>query len=1063
MLFRVILVLFLAVFTQEASSAIPRPTLRRQISFNTTQAQPASLVQARLVQLDKDTFAVVNIASRLLMMTVFTSNWTQSESFSYPTPALLQQEFLAFSGPNKTLIFMAEQLVIISIPVIPYTSLSVSQLLLKIDSQGQVILNTTINVLDGNIQKLGCRVNEDFFAVGLGGYYSTSVQTPLRLLIIDNSLSSVYNTTLKDGMYINVACDGTYLYTLVHYTSGQTTVAKFHPSDWSVPLATYNTTKLPTNDTTSIAVVGDSLIISISKNSIFYILQLTTNTLNEVVYTTFADTSGAAKTLRYPSYTSDGYFLFPSRLKTNGSWIEYPMQFKDGEIQPQPINTLWTAQQPTSFDMASARFSNDMYGNGYIAIMTDIDPTNSTRNNIMFFGDVCGDGIVSGTAEQCDGGEFCTIKCQCQSGYRPTSPLSSDCVLDTSFVNCSSCLNTTDTSQCDSSRGACVGYRVAPILQCVEFRSFGSRRAYFSYRSNHTASIYAATSNNALTPLGTPIQEFEYGRKSYYPLSSFYVDYLPGTTTVEWFVDGTAVTFDVSDSSLLCPQTLSLLIEAKTPQLSELIQLANRIVSTLAQVMNIEVNFILITTPQNNATQATMFFRADISYDTVNNIAAADAVKTLFVNVSVVYELISDIISIRILSVPNEIGEGVIAPDDPFAPIAWSPGSIGQLPPSADPSSETPSSEVINGPTPPASGWSNNYIAAIILVPLGVGAAIFIAVFFARKKKQRSHKKPLSMGSTTNPVTQLGMPLTELRSDHSLSYSKLPAGSPDTQEKHGKYGPIASLETSTQTDRLKVPYSDLKFKTELGAGAYGKVFIGEWQLVKVALKINTSATGDDFAREAKLMVELRPHPNVVQMLGVSSDGPYPVMILEFCDGGSLDDKLFNLSHTITAQQQIDIVLGIAKGLYHLHKNNIVHRDLAVRNILMNNNAPKISDFGLSRQVGEQQKGTTKSNVGPVRWMAPESLKKMVYSTKSDVWTFGIVVYEIVARREPHSEADQMAIGLEIRDRGVTPSIPSNCEPVLAEIMKQCWRMDPEERPTMEQICDILVKHTEETD
>ncbi len=145
------------------------------------------------------------------------------------------------------------------------------------------------------------------------------------------------------------------------------------------------------------------------------------------------------------------------------------------------------------------------------------------------------------------------------------------------------------------------------------------------------------------------------------------------------------------------------------------------------------------------------------------------------------------------------------------------------------PSNTQPSSQVIDGPNSPvnnnSSGWSNNYIAAIILVPLGVGAAIFVAVFFLRKKKQRRVKEN-ALKNKSN-ATQFTMPLTELRGDKSMTYDTVP-DTPSTDRKRttSKYVPITLIDNKNITDRLCVPYSELKFKKELGAGAYGKVFIG---------------------------------------------------------------------------------------------------------------------------------------------------------------------------------------------------------------------------------------------
>lgn len=277
-------------------------------------------------------------------------------------------------------------------------------------------------------------------------------------------------------------------------------------------------------------------------------------------------------------------------------------------------------------------------------------------------------------------------------------------------------------------------------------------------------------------------------------------------------------------------------------------------------------------------------------------------------------------------------------------------------------------------------------------------------------------------------------------------------------------GEVIELLNRSPEGRMSIPYSQLVFKREIGAGGFGKVFVGEWQRTKVAIKVASSASAEDFTREAKLSVYLRPHPNVVQTLGVSVDGQFPALVLEYCAGGSLDKALYNPAKQMTYLDKLRIVTGIAKGMLHLHNNNIVHRDLAARNILLSaTGAPKISDFGMSRMVVDDNGNTTKSTVGPLKWMAPESLKHKEYSRKSDVWSFGVVVWEIVTRQIPYENEDLMELGVKIRDEGHSLAIPDNTEPLFKHIMTNCFQKDPQDRLDIDVICNELDKELEKFD
>jgi len=110
---------------------------------------------------------------------------------------------------------------------------------------------------------------------------------------------------------------------------------------------------------------------------------------------------------------------------------------------------------------------------------------------------------------------------------------------------------------------------------------------------------------------------------------------------------------------------------------------------------------------------------------------------------------------------------------------------------------------------------------------------------------------------------------------------------------------------------------------------------------------------------------------------------------------------------------------------------------------------------MSRLLQQSVLGKTLNPIGPIRWMAPESIEQQVYSKKSDVWMFGVLVYEIVAQREPHTDKDPKQILILIRDQGLTPTIPNNCPQKLHELMQMCWKKQPEQRPNFETICVML--------
>jgi len=242
------------------------------------------------------------------------------------------------------------------------------------------------------------------------------------------------------------------------------------------------------------------------------------------------------------------------------------------------------------------------------------------------------------------------------------------------------------------------------------------------------------------------------------------------------------------------------------------------------------------------------------------------------------------------------------------------------------------------------------------------------------------------------------------------------------------------------------------------------VYLGRWREGEVAIKrlinILTEKQLMEFKAEANLLAGLRPHSNVVQFLGITTQPDKPLCIItEYLASGSLSHFLQGprAKELEAADKMIELSRGCAAGILHLHTEGIIHRDIAARNILLTSSlSPKVSDFGMSRVMGDQADAhKTQSAVGPIRWMAPEALCDGEYSQKTDSYAFGCLLYEIMTRKVPFVELDLAQVASKVSGGKITLSPPPTAPAVLGILMIDCTKFDAGQRPSFKMIADRL--------
>lgn len=367
----------------------------------------------------------------------------------------------------------------------------------------------------------------------------------------------------------------------------------------------------------------------------------------------------------------------------------------------------------------------------------------------------------------------------------------------------------------------------------------------------------------------------------------------------------------------------------------------------------------------------------------------------------------------------------------------------------------------------PQPQYSRDYTFIILLACVGVGVLLGLGFTIGCfTKLAYPHSEDLAIYEASDPMSSLGQLSLKTLSD---GHGSVAVDFRDCFERAMKIRHLPAYEALVIINPKEIILSRI-----IGEGSFGRVWSGQWRNNSVAVKefvfAQAAIAGGSLQRnniieeivgEAGVMACLR-HPKILQLYGCSLTMQAIWIVSELCARGSLKMLLVDQLQELTIAKKLSICMDVADGMQYLHNRSppIIHRDLKSHNIFISEPSPghfvaKIGDWGSARAVALTGQKNMTHGVGTACWLSPEVINNAHFSKFSDVYAFGIILWEVFTRQEIYEGLSAAQIIAKVANDGLRPNIPRECP--WNKIMTDCWKQDPVGRPNFQTILIALSK------